>query len=123
MFLITHWRNAVAMGKRAGEMRLVGEAGCGGDLCGGHTASEKTFGSPQADRHQHLVRRDVEMRFKLALKMPGTQRCNPRQLVERDRMHIIIVQILAYSFKAMRPLRQYWCMAGQRLKRVDQIEQ
>lgn len=123
MFLITYRRNAVAMGKGAGEMRLVGEAGCGGDLCGGHTVGKKTFGSPQTDRHQHLVRRDVEMQFELALKMPGTQRCNPRQLVERDRMHIIIVQILAHAFKAMRSFRQYRRVAGQRLERVDQIEQ
>ena len=104
-------------------MRLVGEAGCGGDLCGGHSVSEKTFGSPQADRHQHLVRRDVEMRLKLTLKMPGTQLCNPGQFIERDRMHIIIMQILAHPFKAMRALRQYRRMTGQRLEGVDQIEQ
>lgn len=59
------------MGKGASQMRLVGKASGGGHFGGGHPESEKGFRPPQADRHQHLMRRDVKMRFELALKMPG----------------------------------------------------
>lgn len=59
------------MGKRAGEVRLVGQAGCRSNVGGGHTAREKIFGAPQAHSHEHLMRGDVKVQFELALKMPG----------------------------------------------------
>ena len=60
------------MGKGAGEMGLIGQAGRGGNVRSGHAECQKAFCPPQTDRHQHLVRRYVEMGFELTLKMPGT---------------------------------------------------
>lgn len=59
------------MGKGAGEMGLIGQAGRGGNVRSGHTESQKTFCPPQTDRHQHLVWRHVEMGFELTLKVRG----------------------------------------------------
>ncbi|MNP78821.1 hypothetical protein D3C76_1765250 [compost metagenome] len=82
-------------------MRLIGQAGGGGHFGGGHTEGQKGFGTPQADRHQHLMRRDVKVSFKLALEMVRTERHHTRQFVQRHWMHIVVVQILAHPLEAM----------------------
>lgn len=79
----------------------------------------KRFGAPQANRHQHLVRRDVKVRFELALKMVWAERCHLRQLIEGDRTHIVIVQIVAYPLEAVTGLGQRSGVMGKRTEGID----
>lgn len=111
------------MGKRAGEVRLVGQAGCRSNIGGGHTAREKVFGAPQANSHEHLMRGDVKVQFELALKMPWAERSHASQFVERNRVHVVIMQIFAHAIKAMRAFPRHRRMTSQWLEGVDQIEQ
>ena len=100
-------------------MRLVGQAGGRCDFGSRHAAGEKLFGAPQAYRHQHLVRRDVEVGLKLALEVPRAQRRDVRQLIERDRMHVVVVQIVADVGEAVNSFGQHRRVTGQRLKSID----
>ena len=104
-------------------MRLIGQARRGGHLCRRESLGEKGFGAPQADRHQHLMRRDVKMGFELALEMVRAERHHLRQLVEGQGVHIVVMEIVAHALEAMRP---FFCdrrMARQRLEGINQIQQ
>lgn len=111
------------MGKGAGEVGLIGQAGRGGNIRSGHAESQKSFRSPQADCHQHLMRRHVEMGFELALKMP--RGLNEQRVPVRRgyRTHVVVMQIVAYARKAMGAFLRYRGMARQRLEGIDQIQQ
>lgn len=123
LLLITHRRNAVAAGERAGQVRLVGQPGGESDVGGGHAVGEKRFSAPQANRHQHLVRRNVEVRFELALEMVRAQRRYLRQLIEGHRTHIVIVQIVAHPLEAVAGFGQRSGVMGKRAEGIDQIQQ
>ncbi|CCJ99609.1 hypothetical protein BN130_2314 [Cronobacter malonaticus 507] len=47
LFLVAGGRNAVAAGKRAGEVRLIGKAHGSGDIGGKQASGEKLFGAPR----------------------------------------------------------------------------
>ena len=103
-------------------MRLIGQPGRGGHLGGRHAVGEECFCAPQADGHQHLVGRNVEMGFELALKMVRAERDNVSQLVQGQRAHIVVVQIVANAFEAVRGLLHHRRMMGQWLKSLNQIQ-
>lgn len=69
------------------------------------------------------MRRNVKVRLKLTLEMIRAQRHHACQLVERNRTHIIVVQIVTRLLKAVRAFLHHWRMASQRRKGVDQIQQ
>ena len=84
---------------------------------------EERFGAPQADSHQHLVRRNVEMGFELALKMIRTERNDVGQFIQRQGVHIVVMQILAHTFEAVRTFLNHRRVMGQGLKGLNQIQQ
>ena len=47
------------------------------------------------------MRRNVEVRFELALEMVRAQRRHLRQLIEGHRTHIVIMQIVSYPLEAV----------------------
>ena len=104
-------------------MRLVRQSGRGGDLCRRHTVGEERFGAPEANGHQHLVRRNVKMGFELALEMVRAERYDAGQLVQRQGVHVVVVQVLAHAFEAVRAFLNHRRVMGQRPEGLNQIQQ
>ena len=84
---------------------------------------EKRFGAPESNGHQHLMRRHVKMGFELALEMIRAERDDAGQLVQRQSAHIVVVQVLAYPFEAVRAFLNPWRVVGKRLEGLNQIQQ
>lgn len=86
-------------------MGLICQSNFRRHLGGGHTAAQQLFGPLQTDRHQHLVWGDVILRFKAPLEMIRTEGGDGGQLVKRDGLSEVIVEVVLHLVKALQGLR------------------
>ena len=67
--------------------------------------------------------RNMEMRFKLAQEMVGAECRLARQLLKAQRVHVVIMHIVAYPVETgMAGKDLFTAMAGIRAERFNQLE-